>query len=348
MKGFHKGRGAGDNPQNRFEDTYLEIDEDEGYVPAPTTQLIPDDSDTILSKNNSPDVPFTYSINPYRGCEHGCIYCYARPTHEYLGFSSGRDFESKILVKRKAPQLIRKTLSKDSWEPETISISGVSDPYQPAERNEQLTRECLRVLTDFRNPFAIVTKNKLVTRDLDILTEMAGFNGVKVIISLTTLDARLTSIMEPRTSRPDARLRAIEKLADAGIPVGVLTAPVIPGLTDHELPHLLQSARNAGAQFAGYVLLRLPHSVKTLFDDWIKEHFPNRRDKILNRVRETRDGELNETEFSDRMRGTGEFADQINQIFHKYRKIYGYDDEGPPLSIAHFNREATTGQMKLF
>ena len=349
MKQFHRGRGAGDNPANRFEGSYMETDEDfEGFISSPETEFITDDSDTILSKNNSPDVPFNYSINPYRGCEHGCVYCYARPTHEYLGYSAGQDFESKILIKRKAPELLKKMLSKNSWEPEIVSISGVTDPYQPVERKEELTRQILRVLTDFRNPFVIVTKNKLVTRDLDILSEMSDFNGVKVMVSLTTLDDRLTSIMEPRTSRPNARLRAIEQLAEAGIPVGVLTAPVIPALTDHELPKLLQSARNAGAKFAGYVVLRLPHNLREQFDQWVSEHFPNRRNKILNRIRELRDGELNETGFGDRMRGTGEFADQINQVFHKYRKLYGYDETGPPLSSAHFNREAAAGQMRLF
>ncbi len=349
MKQFHKGRGAGDNPKNRFEGIYIEADEEyEGIEPSPETEFITDDSDTILSVNNSPDVPFTYSINPYRGCEHGCIYCYARPTHEYLGYSAGKDFESKIMVKRKAPELLKKMLTKDSWEPQTISISGVTDPYQPAERKEELTRQILRVLTDFRNPYTIVTKNKLVTRDLDILSEMAGFNGVKVMISLTTLDVRLASIMEPRTSRPNARLRAIEQLTEAGIPVGVLVAPVIPGLTDHEMPQLLQSARNAGARFAGYVVLRLPHSNKELFEQWVTEHFPNRKDKILNRVRALRGGDLNSTDFGDRMRGEGEFAEQINKMFHIYRQTYGYDDDGPPLSTTHFNREAAAGQMRLF
>src|SRR3954471_3611843 len=255
-------RGAASNPANRFEKIYLEPDEEwnPDEDPLPRTQFFRDRTSTIISYNDSPDVGFEASVNPYRGCEHGCIYCYARPTHEYLGFSSGLEFESKIMVKMEAPKLLREALSSPKWEPKVIAMSGVTDCYQPVERRLKLTRGCLEVLASFRNPVAIITKNHLVTRDVDFLAELAKYDAVAVFISITTLDSELRRVMEPRTSPPSARLAAVKTLAKAGVPVGVLMAPVVPGLTDHEMPALLSAAAEAGARYAGYVTLRLPYA----------------------------------------------------------------------------------------
>src|SRR3974390_2340694 len=259
-----RGRGAGDNPPNRFEHIHLERDEDWNPEedPSPKTQFLRDHSQSIISYNDSPDIPFRASLNAYRGCEHGCSYCYARNTHEYLGFSAGRDFESKIMVKENAPELLRRELSSKKWQPQLLAMSGVTDCYQPVERRLQLTRRCLEVLAEFRNPVVIITKNYLVTRDVDVLRELARYRCVAVSISLTTLDRKLCAVMEPRPSNPTRRVAAISRLAEAGIPVGYLQAPIIPGLTDSEAPAIAQAAARAGASFAGYVALRLPFAVK--------------------------------------------------------------------------------------
>ncbi|HUR46329.1 MAG TPA: PA0069 family radical SAM protein, partial [Candidatus Saccharimonadales bacterium] len=271
-----KGRGAVSNPGNRFEKIELERDPDWNPEedPALKTEFLKDATSTIITYNNSPDVGFDASINPYRGCEHGCIYCFARPTHEYLGLSAGLDFESKILVKERAPELLRKELASPKWKPQTLAVSGVTDCYQPIERKLQLTRRCLEVLADFRNPMMIVTKNHLVTRDIDVLQELARYDAAAVFVSVTTLDATLTPRLEPRASLPKHRLAAVKQLHDAGIQVGVLIAPVIPAITDHEMPSILQAAADAGAQYVGYVPLRLPFGVKDLFGEWLSEHFP--------------------------------------------------------------------------
>ena len=254
-------RGAASNPANRFEQIHLERDED--WNPEedalPTTKFFHDRTQKILSSNDSPDIGFTYSLNPYRGCEHGCIYCYARPFHEYLGFSSGLDFETRILVKEDAPELLRRELTSPRWQPKLLALCGVTDAYQPIERTLQITRRCLPVLAEFRNPVGVITKNHLVTRDRDILCGLAGFDAAAVFLSITTLDRELARVLEPRASQPEGRLAALRELSQAGIPVGVMVAPTIPGLTDHEMPAILQAARDAGARFAGYVLLRLPH-----------------------------------------------------------------------------------------
>ena len=249
-----RGRGAAENPSNRFEQIAYERDDEwnEPDDPAPKTQFFRDTSASIITYNESPDVGFDASINPYRGCEHGCIYCYARPYHEYLGFSAGLDFETKIVVKEDAPELLRRELLSSKWKPQVLAMSGVTDPYQPVERRLQITRKCLEVLVEFRNPVAIITKNLLVTRDIDLLADLAHDNAAAVFLSVTTLDAELARIMEPRTAQPAARLQAIEKLTKAGVPTGVLVAPVIPGLTDHELPAIIKAAAEAGARFAGF------------------------------------------------------------------------------------------------
>lgn len=342
-------RGASGNPANRFEKIHLEPDQDWNPEenPQPRTQFLRDRTSTIISYNDSPDVGFEASINPYRGCEHGCIYCYARPFHEYLGFSSGLDFETKIMVKEEAPKLLREELSSPKWTPKVIGLSGVTDCYQPVERKLKLTRGCLEVLAEFRNPAAIVTKNNLVTRDIDVLSRLAEVNAVVVFISLTTLDADLRKVMEPRTSPPAARLTAIRSLAEAGIPVGVLHAPIIPGLTDHEIPSLVAAAAEAGAKFAGYVVLRLPYAVAPMFEQWLTQHCPEKKEKVLNRIRSIRGGKLNHSQFGLRMRGNGIFAGQIDAMFDVAARKAGIAGNAPELSTAAFCRPAGN-QLSLF
>ena len=269
-----RGRGAAVNPKNRFEsiERVPEPPQDSDDISSPQTQFFVDSSKSIIAYNDSPDVGFEASVNPYRGCEHGCVYCYARPSHEYLGFSSGLDFETKIMVKEDAPELLRQQLSSRAWKPQLIALSGNTDCYQPAEKKRQLTRRCLEVLLDFRNPVVIITKNHLVTRDIDILSELARYDCVGVTLSLTTLDHRLSSLLEPRASRPARRLAAIKTLAEGGVPVGYLQAPMIPGLTDAEAPAIALAAAKAGATFSGYVALRLPFAVKSLFEQWLDQH----------------------------------------------------------------------------
>ncbi|MCF7797247.1 MAG: PA0069 family radical SAM protein [Lentisphaeria bacterium] len=331
-----KGRGTQTNPTGRFEPiTYIP---DEGIELATETRLFRDNSKTIISYNTSPDIPYDASLNPYRGCEHGCSYCYARPYHEYLGFSAGLDFETKIMVKEDAADVLRRELSRPKWKPKVLNLSGVTDPYQPLERQFELTRSCLTVLAEFHNPVTIVTKNGLVTRDIDLLQELARDQAVSVILSLTTLDNHLCNVMEPRTARPGKRLSTIQALHDAGIPVGVLVSPIVPGLTDHEIPAILVAAKSAGAQFANYTLLRLPHGVKEIFSQWLEQHFPERKEKILNRVRDIRQGALNDTRFRKRMQGQGIFAEQIQSLFRISRERAGLDKQGPVLSITAFRR----------
>jgi DNA repair photolyase len=343
-KGFRKGivgRGTSGNPKNRFEKIEVEPDLDEigDDEPRPETVYLRDHSRSIIARNDSPDIGFEASINPYRGCSHGCSYCYARPTHEYLGLSAGLDFESRILVKEDAPELLREELSSPCWEPEVLSMSGVTDPYQPVEKELRITRRCLEVLAEFRNPLVVVTKNHLVTRDIDLLSELARHDAAVVAISLTTVDDDLRRVMEPRTSRPARRVAAIEALAGAGVPVGVLTAPVIPGLTDHELPALISAAAGAGAAFAAYVPVRLPHAVQPIFEDWLERHFPDRKEKVLNRIRSMRGGRLNDPRFGSRMRGEGIFADYIARIFSiSCRRAGIADGLFPKLSTSAFRR----------
>jgi len=277
-----------------------------------------------------------------------CIYCYARPGHEYLGMSAGLDFESRIMVKPNAPQLLREALSSRKWQPTVISMSGVTDCYQPIERKLELTRGCLKVFNEFRNPVGIITKNHLVTRDIDLLKELAAVNAVAVHVSITTLDKNLTQIMEPRTSVPARRLAAVETLAKAGIPVGMMMGPIIPGLTDHEIPAVLQAAADAGAMGAAYITLRLPFAVAGLFEDWLTRHFPDRREKVLNRIRSLRGGKLNDPNFGSRMRGQGIWADQLKMMFDTAKRKAGFDQRKmPKLSIESF-RNAGEKQLSLW
>lgn len=344
-----RGRGAIDNPPNRFEPIALEPDPDfvpDSAGPAPQTTYLRDISRTIIARNDSPDVGFECSINPYRGCEHGCIYCYARPTHEYFGLGAGLDFETKIFVKLDAPRLLRKELSSRRWQPQVIALSGVTDCYQPIERRLQLTRQCLQVLAEFRNPVCIITKNHLITRDIDVLCDLARHRCVSVLISITTLDADLSAKMEPRTAAPARRLAAIAELSRAGIPVGVMVAPIIPGLTDHEIPAILSAAARAGARSACHSLLRLPGAVATLFEGWLDRHYPDRKGKILGCIRWTRDGKLNDSRFSLRMRGQGQFARQIHAMFSLASRRCGLDRPLPDLSTGFFR--CPQSQMELW
>ncbi|MFW6157626.1 MAG: PA0069 family radical SAM protein [Balneolaceae bacterium] len=344
-----RGRGSADNPVNRFEGFYTDYDRDEetGEKPAPETKFYRDHTKQIISTNSSPDIPFEASINPYRGCEHGCIYCYARPTHEYLGFSAGLDFETRIMVKHEAPEKLQKALSSPGWKPRVLAMSGVTDCYQPVERKLELTRRCLNVLAKFRNPVGLITKNYLVTRDIDLLKELAEFDAVSVTLSITTLDRSLARVMEPRTSQPQRRLKAIEELAEAGIPVGVNVAPIIPGLTDHECADILKAAADAGATHAGHQIVRLPHGVKDLFQEWLQQHFPDRKEKVLNRIRDIRDGKLNDPNFGSRFKGEGNFAEQIHSLFRIQTRKLGLNKKKTRLSTEHFRR-GNPDQLRLF
>jgi DNA repair photolyase len=341
-----RGRGAAENPASRFDTIHYERDPDfPDEDPAPQTQLLRDNSRSIIATNDSPDVGFSASINPYRGCETGCIYCYARSTHEYLGFSAGLDFETKILVKEDAPALLRKELSSPRWQPQVLGLSGVTDPYQPAERRLRLTRRCLEVLVEYRNPVGVVTKSHLVTRDIDLLAELARHEAAAVFVSVTTLDGSLARVLEPRATQPAGRLDAIGELARAGIPVGVMVAPVIPGLTDHEMPSILAAAAQAGARYAGWTLLRLPHGVAALFESWLERHFPEKKDKVLGRIRDMRNGRLNDARFGTRMRGEGLLAEQVRALFRLGCRKAGIERGGPRLSTAAFRRPGGTQRL---
>lgn len=345
-----RGRGVSWNPPNRFERLHIDrsgwVDPDD---PPPETVLIDDATRSILAYNDSPDVGFDAGINPYRGCGHGCSYCYARPTHEYLGLSAGLDFETRIFVKREAPALLRDALSSRRWKPQVIGLSGNTDAYQPVERRLRITRRCLEVLAEFRNPVSIVTKSYLVTRDIDLLSELAEHHAVSVVLSVTSLRNETQRTMEPRASSPARRLGAIRVLADAGIPVGVNVAPVVPGLTDHEMPEILEAAADAGATWASYIVLRLPHGVKDIFSDWLGRHFPERKEKVLNRVRELRGGKLYDGRFAVRGRGEGPWADQLRALFRVSVLRHGLT-RPPTLSTAAFRPPAATPrpQMDLF
>ncbi len=336
-----KGRGTNFNPENRFEHIKIETDadwvEDEPERKIPTEYFV-DRSKTILAKNDSPDLSFTYSLNPYRGCEHGCIYCYARPTHEYFGLSAGLDFETKIMVKLDAPELLEEQLRKKSWVPQVVAFSGNTDCYQPAEKELRITRRCLEVFLKFRNPVGVITKNALILRDLDILKEMAKYNLVMATISVTTLDNHLARKMEPRTAAPAKRLETLEQLVAAGIPTNVNVAPVIPGLTDHEMPAILKAATARGVKHAAYILLRLPYSVKELFYNWLNQHYPDRAKKVLHSVQDTRAGRLNDPRFSTRFSGEGVRAEAIARMFKLCCRKYGLNQERVVLSTEHFRR----------
>jgi DNA repair photolyase len=349
------GRGTSQRPGNRFEAIEVVLDGDEldrEGLDRPATRVFRDTTRTIIARNDSPDVGFDVSINPYRGCEHGCIYCYARPTHEYFGLSAGLDFETRIFAKTEAPALLRRELASRRWQPTTIAISGVTDPYQPIERRLELTRGCLEVLAEAGNPFSIITKNHLVTRDVDLIAEMAAKCAASVNISITTLDPSLQRLMEPRASTPDRRLDAVAKLASSGIPVGVMVAPIVPGLTDHEMPEILRRSAEAGATTAGFIQVRLPFAVAGLFERWLEDHFPDRKKRVLGLIREIRGGRLNDPRFGSRFRGEGEYAGQIGRLFEATCGKLGLNRERGKLSVASWTGvEAApkrTAQLSLF
>ena len=310
------------NPPQRFrasETTY-----DAGEVPASAATLVEDDSKSILAHNDSPDIGFSWSVNPYRGCLHACAYCYARPTHEYLGFGAGTDFDTKILVKRRAPELLRQAFERPSWKGELIAFSGVTDCYQPVEAKLGLTRGCLEVCAEYRQPVGIITKAPLIERDLDLLGELATHARVQVRVSVPFIDLDHARALEPYVATPARRLETISRLAQAGIPVGVNVAPIIPGLNDEELAKVLKAAREAGATRAGYVLLRLPGAVRPVFEERLRQAFPLKAERVLHRLRETRGGELYDARFGLRGSGTGLYAEQIAALFETTARRLGY------------------------
>jgi DNA repair photolyase len=351
------GRGAAVQPDNPYlstqrVDDWEHVADDQEYLDQlgrPPTEYLDDNTQAIVATNDSPDVGFNYSVNPYRGCAHGCSYCFARPGHEYLGLSAGLDFETKIMVKRRAPELFRSFLASPRWKPETIMFSGVTDCFQPIERELRLTRGCLEVAAECRQPVAVITKNALIARDIDVLRELAAHRAVQVALSITTLDRELVRAMEPRTSTPEARLRALSQLAAAGIPAMVMIGPVIPGLNDSEIPAILKASREAGATRANFVLLRLPSTVRDVFLDWLRRERPNHAAKVESFVRSTRGGQLYNSKWGERQRGKGIMAEQIEQTFRVFAKRYALDGDSQGLNCDAFRPpKPTSGQLPLF
>ena len=347
-----RGRGATFNPDNRYGATTNEaLDDGWGNLDSPpaalVTSLSPDSSRRVITYNDSPDVGFDRSINPYRGCEHGCVYCFARPTHAWLGLSPGLDFESQLFYKEDAPALLRKELGSRGYRPAPIAVGINTDAWQPVERKLGLTRRVLEVLVECRHPFSIVTKSALIERDIDLLREAAQRNLVSVAVSVTTLDRRLARTLEPRAAASRRRLEVIQALQAAGIPVSVLVAPLIPVLTDSELETILKAARAAGAQAAGYVLLRLPHELKALFTTWLETHYPDPANHVMNRLRDMRGGREYDSRFGERMRGTGNYADLIAKRFELAERKLGFGDF-PPLDCSQFIPPHRESQLKLF
>lgn len=346
---YFKGRGA----QIRSENKYLKAQYvaehieglDEPLLSAPTTQIFYETPKNIVNKVTSPDLGMMYSLNPYQGCEHGCIYCYARNSHEYWGFSAGLDFESKIVVKKNAPQLLEKFILRPDWSPVPISVSGNTDCYQPLERQLEITRGLLKVFARYRHPLGMITKNSLIVRDLDLLKDLAEDNLVHVYISITTLDENLRRVMEPRTASAVKRLQTVEALAKAGVPVGIMNAPIIPGLNHHEIPQILKTAADHGAQSVGMTIVRLNGSIGGIFEDWLRKNFPDRFDKVWNQICAMHGGNVNDSQFGRRMTGEGNFADVIHQLFNASKKKYFAGRSMPPINLTKFRRG---GNLSLF
>jgi len=349
----NKGRGATLQIEGRFENVVREhVDDgwdraDEALPPFRTTVTV-EHAKSVLQHQKSPDIPFELSINAYRGCEHGCIYCYARPSHAYMNLSPGLDFESKLFAKPEASKLLREELAKPSYRCSPIALGSNTDPYQPIERVWKITRQILEVMAEYRHPVSIVTKSALVERDLDVLTRLAGDNLVQVFISVTTLDGELARRLEPRAASPQRRLHAIQALNDAGVPCGVIIAPVIPFLTDSGLEKILEAAHQHGARSAGYILLRLPYELKDLFKDWLSTHYPLKAGHVMNRMREMRSGRENDPRFGSRFRGQGQFADLLEQRFVKAGERMGFNKEDRTLDTDRFARPNPGGQGNLF
>ncbi len=326
-----KGRGALSNPPVRFESTVVErtddgwYQEEEAGAASLAQTVLPDRAKSVITSNNSPDVGFDQSINPYRGCSHGCVYCFARPTHAYLGLSPGLDFESKLFYKDNAVELLRAELSARNYQPKTIALGINTDGWQPLEKQMEVTRSVLAVLAETRHPISIVTKSSLIVRDIDLLQDMARDRLVSVMLSITTLDNDIKRTLEPRTASPQARLKTLQQLSAAGVPVGVMVAPVIPSLTDHEMEHILEAAKSAGATRAGYTLLRLPHEVKDLFREWLAEHYPDRAQHVMSIINQSRGGRDYQAEFGTRMVGTGVFAELLRKRFQVAKRRLGFD-----------------------
>ena len=345
-----RGRGALSNASGRFE-RHARLLVDDGWAPdledtsSLKTEVLSDASRTIITRNSSPDISFDQSINPYKGCEHGCVYCFARPTHAYLGLSPGADFESRIFAKPNAAELLARELSKPGYVPRLIAIGTNTDPYQPIEKRMRIMRSVLEVLHEFRHPVGIVTKSALVLRDLDLLTPMAELGLAKVALSITTLDRDLARTMEPRASTPSRRLEAIRGLREAGIPAGVMFAPVIPALNDEELEQILAAASEAGAKSAGYILLRLPLEIKDLFREWLQEHAPGRANHVMSLIRQMRGGKDYDAAWHQRMRGRGPYADMIARRFQIAAKRLGLNGPARPLDLSRFRKPARAGEQ---
>jgi DNA repair photolyase len=345
-----KGRGAQINPHNRFLSVQRERIHEEGIddwtEPDPETQYLEENARQVVNKVESPDIPLSFSLNPYQGCEHGCVYCYARNAHEYWGYSAGLDFERKIIVKRNAPELFRKWLLHPKYQCTPVSLSGNTDCYQPIERKLRITRRILEVAREFNQPIGIITKNAGILRDKDILQDLAKANLVNVFVSITTLQEPLRRLLEPRTTTALQRLRIIEELSSIGVPMGVMTAPIIPGLNDHEIPELLKAAAQSGARQAGYTIVRLNGAVGLLFRNWLDQHFPDRADKVWHMIENCHGGQVNDSRFGTRMRGEGPVADMIHTQFDIHTRKYGFKDESYELDTSKFRRPGE--QMELF
>jgi DNA repair photolyase len=346
---FERGRGAKVNPSGRFESLDQEL-VDDGWdslaeLPRLKTEIFTETPKTIITRNQSPDISFDRSINPYRGCEHGCVYCYARPAHSYMGLSPGLDFESKLFIKPNAAALLREELTAPNYVPKTIALGANTDPYQPIERTYRITRSVIEVLAEFKHPFGIVTKSFSVTRDIDLLKPMAALGLVKVAISITTLDAKLARAMEPRASSPAKRLAAVELLSKAGIPTVVMMGPIVPGLNDHEIEAILKAAYAAGAREAGYTMLRLPHEVKDIFKDWLVKEFPDRANKVMALVKSVRGGDENDPNFGTRMTGRGPYAWTIGRRFQLAAQRLGLNAKRVKLRDDVFHRPPQVGEQ---
>ncbi len=347
-----RGRGTGLRPDPRYLATERESFDD-GWTPADLplrplpTQVTVERARSILARNRSPDIPFDRSVNPYRGCEHGCIYCYARPTHAYVDLSPGLDFETRLFAKPNAAELLRATFDAPAYRPAVLALGANTDPWQPIEKRYRITRAVLEVLAEYCHPLSIVTKSALIERDLDLLAPMAALGLVEVHISLTTLSRDLARRMEPRAAAPERRLQTITRLHDAGIPTGVMFAPVIPAINEEELESVLDAAAAAGARHAGYVLLRLPLEISELFQEWLERHYPDRRERVLSHLRDLRAGRLNGSDFRDRQTGTGVYADLLKRRFALASRRLGLDGHLPALDVTRFRRPVG-GQLDLF
>ena len=340
---YFKGKGAQINVANKFASQRVEIEDydglDEALMPGkPPVEIYTETPKKIISTNSSPDIGMSASINPYQGCEHGCVYCYARNSHEYWGFSAGLDFETKLIFKPNAPQLLENEFLKPGYKPRIIMLSGNTDCYQPIEKKFELTRRLLQIFNKYQNPVGIITKNALVTRDLDVLKELAQSNLVQVIFSITSLDEKLRQKLEPRTASAAKKLAAMETLAHEGIPVGVMNAPIIPGLNHHETPEILKAASNSGASFASYAVVRLNGQISKIFHDWLVKNFPDRADKVWHQIQDLHGGNVNDTEFGRRVKGDGKISEVIRKLFEVSKRKYFSEKSFEPLTTSHFRR----------